>query len=107
MNQETSEDKQRGSVGKLVTPEPVEKTPIRILYDILAEVDAEARKKPRRGAECLPRYWQGKKDGIRIAMIVLGAIEGKELDNVRSWQTSSGVSRYTSEEVEELYRRKP
>jgi predicted CopG family antitoxin len=90
-------------VGKLVTPEPVEPTPVEKLLDILTEVSAEARKDPEPGAECLPRYWQGKKDGIRIAMIVLGAREDKDIQNVINWQATSRRSRYTPGEEKEVF----
>ncbi len=79
------------------------KTPEEKLISILLEVDAEARKEVVAGQECLPRYWDGKKDGIRIAMIVLGDAEDKDIQNVKSWQTSSRKSRYTPGEETEIF----
>lgn len=99
MNKET----ERGKVGKLITPEPANPTPFEKLLDILVEVEAEARKEARPGAECLPRYWQGKKDGIRIAMIVLGNTVDKDVQNIRSGQASSLSSRYTPGEENEIF----
>ena len=80
-----------------------EKTPAQKLISILLEIDAEARKEARPGAECLPRYWQGKKDGIRIAMIVLGDTGDKDMQNIKSWQASSRQSRYTPGEETEIF----
>ena len=90
-------------VKKLVTPEPAEPTPIEELLDILAEVDAESRKEPQPGAECLPRYWQGKKDGIRIAIIVLSDTEDKDAESVKRLQFTSRKSLYTPGEDDVVF----
>lgn len=79
----------------MVVPEPEEPTAVQWLLDILVEIDAEARKDPQRGAECLPRYWQEKKDGIRVAMIVLDVMEDRDLNNITQLQRTSRNSRYT------------
>ena len=92
----------RGSVGELVTPELTEPTPVERLLDILAEIDAEVRKETKPGAECLPRYWQGKKDGIRIAMIVLNDDSSGDINNIKQLQITSGTSRYTPKEEIEI-----
>ena len=89
---------------KLITPEPVEPTPFEKLLDILVEVEAEARKEPQPRASCLPQYWQGKKDGIRIAMIVLGDEEDKDVQNIKSGQASSLNSWYTPSEDDEVFK---
>lgn len=95
----------RGRVNtvKLVTPEPAEPTPVEKLLAILVEIDSELRKETKKGAGCLPRYWQGKKDGIRIAMIVQADDSDGDIKNIKSLQRSTRESRYTSGEEAELF----
>ena len=73
------------------------------LIEILGEVDAEAREAAKPGQECLPRYWQGKKDGIRLALIVLDLMgENNDPDIIRQQRTSVS-SRYTATEDQEVF----
>ena len=90
-------------IGKLITPEPAKPTPVERLLDLLVEIEAEARKEPTLGS-CLPNYWQGKKDGIRIAMIVLDVMEGGDKNNIEQLQITSRKSRYTDGEAEVIER---
>ncbi|KKM80176.1 hypothetical protein LCGC14_1342480 [marine sediment metagenome] len=91
------------NVGHLVVPEPAEPTPVEKLLAILVEIDAELRKETKRGAGCLARYWQGKKDGIRIAMIVQADDSDGDIRDIKSLQRSTRESRYTSGEEAELF----
>ncbi len=92
----------RGTCGKLISPEPAEPTPIEQLLDILIDIDREVRKEFLPGAECLPQYWQGKKDGIRIAMIILNDDSTGDMKGIKQLQMTSRKSRYTVGEEEVL-----
>jgi hypothetical protein len=87
---------------KLTLPKATIPTPVELLLDILAHVDREVRKEPKHGQECLPRYWQGKKDGIRIAMIILNDESNGDMKDVKQLQMTSRVSRYTAGEEDVL-----
>lgn len=73
------------------------------LLEILAEVDAEVRKDIRPGEELVERYWQGKKDGIRISLIVLDLVGENDENEIIAQQRTSAGSWYTQKEDAEVF----